>query len=125
MGTENDAATFLQTSLHQRNGPLNSVKQYAAFLLERVQPSSASSALSHLRLALRAIAPDVSWAWMRPIQRRFDFRTVARDKRGKMVHASVLIQLGENLIEKSQFQGAVHDPLAFRDGLLAVRLLQS
>lgn len=98
------------------------VKQYAAFLLDRVQPSSASSALGHLRLALRAITPEVSWAWMRPIQRRLDFRTVARDKREKMVHASVLIQLGESLIEKSQIQGEVHDPLAFRDGLIIMFL---
>jgi len=87
-----------------------------------MQPSGASSAIGHLQLALRAIAPEVSWSWMRQIQRRLTFRTIRREKRDKLVHAAVLIELGERLIEESQHQGAVRDPIAFRDGMIIMFL---
>ena len=94
------------------------VRQYAAVLLARIEASSAASAIGHLQLALRAIAPEASWTWMRQIQRRLSFRAVAREKRDRLVHAAVLIELGEKLIEESQQQGFVRDPIAFRDGVI-------
>ena len=45
------------------------------------------------------------------------------EKRDKLVHAAVLVELGEKLIEESQQQGSVRDPIAFRDGLIIMFLV--
>src|SRR2546430_3589219 len=119
--TETNSACLV-LGISQRTTELR-VRQYAGVLLSRTKPTNAASAIGHLHLALRALAPDASWHWIRPIQRRLASRATPRDKRGKIVHSAVLIQLGESLVEGSQRQGVVQDPLAFRDGVIIILLV--
>jgi integrase/recombinase XerD len=72
--------------------------------------------------AMRALAPDRDWRWLRQIQNALRSRSEpARDKRARIQPAAELVRLGKALME--QAEAAVHKPsltraVWFRDGLM-------
>ena len=74
-------------------------RKYVEHIAMRISDMGISSELGHLILALRAVAPDAGWAWLRDWQCAYQRRATPREKRSKIVHPSRLIKLGRDLMD--------------------------
>jgi hypothetical protein len=90
---------------------------------ERLSEMGLAAELQHLLLALRAIAPDLDWSWLRDWQLRAQRRARPRDKRAKLVDPRRLWQLGFALMESaSQVPRQLEAARQYRDGLIIALL---
>ena len=80
--------------------------------------------LQHLLLALRAMAPNVDWTWLRDWQTSVQRRARPRDKRAKLVDPSRLWELGLALMDSaSQVPQRLQAARQYRDGLIIALLI--
>jgi len=70
--------------------------------------------------AIRVIAPDRDWAWLRRAQNRLRARCEpVRDKMGRIQPADVLVELGKTLMtEAATSKSALRRAVLYRDGLI-------
>jgi hypothetical protein len=98
-------------------------RQYVQHITARLSDAGISSELGHLIMALRAVATDVDWSWLRRWQYSYQQRAVPREKRNKIVHPSRLITLGRDLMDSAEQQPRKDERARqFRDGLLIALL---
>jgi integrase len=98
-------------------------RQYVQHIAPRVSDAGVSSELGHLIMALRAVASDLDWSWLRRWQYLYQQRAVPREKRNKILHPSRLIKLGRDLMDSADQQSRIDERARqFRDGLLIALL---
>ncbi|MBK6599918.1 MAG: site-specific integrase [Proteobacteria bacterium] len=99
------------------------VHDYVVTLADRITAMSIAAELGHLILALRNLAPDADWTWLRQWQYRYEKAAVPREKRHKMVHPSRLIELGRALMDGADARlQKIDRACQYRDGLLIALL---
>jgi integrase len=112
----------LRSSLEDRADRVR-VRAYVETLAARIKPMSIAAELGHLILALRKLAPDADWGWLRQWQYRYEKAAVPREKRHQMVHPSRLIELGRTLMDSADScQRKIDRACQYRDGLLVALL---
>jgi integrase/recombinase XerD len=112
----------LRSSLEDRADRVR-VRAYVETLAARIQPMSIAAELGHLLLALRKLAPDTDWGWLRQWQYRYEKVAVPREKRNQMVHPARLIELGCTLMDGADAREHRLDRACqYRDGMLIALL---
>jgi integrase/recombinase XerD len=112
----------LRLSLEDRADRVR-VRAYVETLAARIKPMSVAAELGHLILALRKLASDTDWGWLRRWQYRYEKTAVPREKRHQMVHPSRLIELGRTLMDSTDScQRKIDRACQYRDGLLIALL---
>jgi integrase len=103
------------------------VRAYGADLARTVADYSVVSRIGQLGQALRVMAPDEDWGWVRRASERLRAKAVpARDKRARMRPAHEVLQLGLDLMEKAEhdpYLPAVMRAKIYRDGLIIAFLI--
>jgi integrase len=90
----------------------------------RLSAMGLAAELQHLLLALRAIAPNVDWSWLRDWQTSVQRRARPHDKRAKLVDPLRLWQLGLALMDSaSQVPKTLEAARQYRDGLIIALLV--
>jgi integrase/recombinase XerD len=98
------------------------LRAYLQTLLSRMSAMGAATALGHLVLALRAIAPDYDRTRLHALHNAVQRMARPRDKRAKLVSAERLVGLGRQLMRQAERDGVVEGLRAYRDGLLIALL---
>ena len=99
------------------------LEQYTLRLRQRLCEMSIAADLQHLSLALRAIAPDIDWSWLRQRQYAVQKRARPREKRHKIVDPRRLVVLGNELMATAETQERrLEQARRYRDGLLIALL---
>jgi len=99
------------------------LEQYTLRLRQRLCEMSIAAELQHLSLALRALAPDIDWSWLRQRQYAVQKRARPREKRHKIVDPRRLVVLGNELMATAETQERrLERARRFRDGLLIALL---
>lgn len=97
------------------------VRAYVARLEADVAPAGACNSLSHLYDAIRVMAPDRDWTWLRAVARSLKARVIPRAKRDRMVDPERLLDLAVRLMEEAEVDLSglsLAAPLRYRDGLI-------
>ena len=90
----------------------------------RLSTMGLAAEIQHLLLALRALAPNVDWTWLRDWQTSVQRCARPRDKRAKMVDPTCLWQLGLALMDSAFEQPRpLEAARQYRDGLIIALLI--
>jgi integrase/recombinase XerD len=94
-------------------------REYVEQVSTRISAMGVATDLGYLILALRAIAPQADWSWVRRWQHGYQKRAVPREKRAKIIHPSRLVDMGRALMDSADQQERRSERARqFRDGLL-------
>ncbi|HIL20896.1 MAG TPA: hypothetical protein EYG22_04710, partial [Candidatus Thioglobus sp.] len=97
------------------------VKDYLADLKTRVSHNTATIFLDHLLCALRVMAPDHEWQWLRDLVRHYQRDVTPKNKQARIVSTARLVELGETLMTEADAdvsRAVVRPARLFRDCLL-------
>jgi integrase/recombinase XerD len=117
--------------LDPRVGPADRVtperiRGYVAGLLGQNAASTTASRVRHLYCALRAMAPEHDWGWMRDVESRIRRGAVSpRDKRALLVPSDQLFAYGVELMDQADGPAGgttLRRAQYYRDGLLIALL---
>jgi integrase/recombinase XerD len=101
---------------------------YIDHLQSSITPAGLFNYIKHLYDALRVIAPNTDWTWLRELHLRLEKLVVARNKHPRIVDINVLVDLGCYLMEKSEVSAAdpnvrgIQRAILYRDGLMITLL---
>ncbi len=96
---------------------------YRDHLNAEISPAGVFNYVKHLYDAIRVMAPERDWRWLKTLVWRLDGRTSRRNKAGRMVTPGQLIRLGIGLMEQAQPEAdGLHAAIAYRDGLVIALL---
>ncbi len=96
---------------------------YRDHLTSEISPAGGFNYINHLYGAIRVMAPEPDWRWLKTLVWRLDGRTSRRNKAGRMVTPGRLIRLGEDLMQQARPKADdLHAAIAFRDGLVIALL---
>ncbi len=96
---------------------------YLDHLSAEISPAGTFNYAKHLYDAIRVMAPECDWDWLKAIVWRLDGRAPRRNKRSRMVPPGQLIRLGIGLMEQAQPQiEGLNAAIAYRDGLIIALL---
>jgi integrase len=101
------------------------LRKYLSYLKVQVSHNTATILLNHLLCALRVLAPEHEWQWLRTLVRHYHRDVVPKNKQARLVTTSRLVDLGETLMATADadISRAVLRPArAYRDGLLIALL---
>jgi len=102
------------------------IREYVADRLQQIAASSMAPCLAHLYCALRAMAPDRDWRWMRGVISLIRGGAVrTRDKQARLVPSGQLFAFGVELMDQADGPAGgttSHRAQYFRDGLLIALL---
>ena len=90
-----------------------------------VSVTSLAKYVGDLYGVMLSLAPAQDWAWLKQMRRLVTAHAKHQPPKAKaLTHASELLRVGQELIEAA-FAGTdkIHDPIAFRDGLIILMLI--
>jgi integrase len=98
------------------------VGNYIAHLRERNHSSTVAARVLQLTEAMRIMAPDADWRWLRRIRARLQrMSTPARDDRARLVPAAIVVEFLADLVRRAEEGIGLSDrarALMVRDGTL-------
>ncbi len=100
------------------------IRAYIEHLQSSVESGGLFNYIKHLYDALRVMAPDTDWTWLRELHLRLEKLVVPRNKLPRIVDINILADLGFNLMERSENSADAPDvtdmqrAILYRDGLL-------
>lgn len=101
------------------------VAGYVKHLQTEVQPTTVLDYIKHLYDAIRAIAPDQNWRWLRKVAANLRYGLVSRSRHKRVLPAQSLYSLGFDLMAKAEQEdglGKVERAIVYRDGLMIALL---
>ncbi|NQU71176.1 MAG: site-specific integrase [Rhodospirillales bacterium] len=103
----------------------DTMTRFIAELRREITPAGVFNYVKHTYDAIRVMAPDRDWTWLKELARRLARDVTPRRKRHRMVDADRLFDLGIHLMETADGLDDPH-PLApairYRDGLIIALL---
>lgn len=104
------------------------IKAYIAALQGSITPAGTHNYIKHLADAIRVMAPDRDWTWLRELGLRLEKLVVPTNKRPRMVSIHALVRLGVDLmldvdevVDIDTNKGLKH-AILYRDGLMIALL---
>lgn len=97
------------------------VRAYIEYLNTDVGATSVAMTLTQLYNAIRLIAPDGNWNWLRALKRRLHARAKPQDRFERLVPAHQTLDLGITLMmtaDNLTASGRLEREIQFRDGLI-------
>jgi integrase/recombinase XerD len=104
------------------------IRTYIDHLQSSVAPAGLFNYIKHLNDALRVMAPDTDWTWLRELHLRLEKLVVPRNKHPRMVDIKILVDLGCGLMDKSENStdapnlNDINRAILYRDGLMITLL---
>jgi len=99
------------------------IRRYIDHLAAEITPAGVFNYVKHLYDAIRVMAPEPDWRWLKTLVWRLDGRTSRRNKAGRMVTPGQLIRLGIGLMEQARPEvDGLDAAIAYRDGLVIALL---
>lgn len=101
------------------------LRRYLEYLADEITPAGIFNYAKHLYDAIRAMAPEHDWSWLKAIVWRLPGRRQPRGgKSERMVSVIRLIDLGLGLMDGARLDGdALKEAIAYRDGLIIAMLI--
>lgn len=100
------------------------VAAFIAHLKSRITPAGTHNYVKHAYDAIRVMAPDQDWSWLRDAAWHLARDVHPRDKRGRIVDCRRLFQLGLDLMSDAKVptNTTLVELLRYRDGLIIALL---